>query len=58
MLDIATPSTSVKHADGLDSLNPSTNEAVRMGQEAMARKRRGWEDWMPLAKRCRSGARK
>jgi hypothetical protein len=34
--------------DGLSQLNPSS-EIVRLGQEAMARKRRAWEDWLAIA---------
>jgi len=37
-------------ADGLTQFNPSSvNETVRIGQEAMARKRRGWADWLAIA---------
>jgi hypothetical protein len=55
MLDIALPSTSVKHADGLNSLNPSISETVRIGQEAMARKRRGWADWIAIGEALQAG---
>ena len=55
MLDIATPSTSVKHADGLNCVNPSINETVRIGQEAMARKRRGWADWIAIGEALQVG---
>ena len=55
MLDIAPLSTCVKHADGLSCVNPSINEKVRVGQEAMARKRRGWADWMAIAEALQVG---
>ena len=55
MHDIATPSTSVKHPDGLNCVNPSTSETVRMGQEAMARKRRGWADWIAIGEALQVG---
>src|SRR4051794_24053124 len=48
MLDIAQPSTSVKHADGSCCHDPSISETVRLGQEALARKRRGWPDWIAI----------
>ena len=36
--------------DGLSQLNPSAvSEIVRLGQEAMARKRRAWDDWLAIA---------
>jgi hypothetical protein len=36
--------------DGLSQLNPlPVSEIIRLGQEAMARKRRGWEDWLAIA---------
>jgi hypothetical protein len=37
--------------DGLSQHNPSplVSEVVRLGQEAMARKRRVWEDWLAIA---------
>jgi hypothetical protein len=55
MLDIALPSTSVKHPDGLNCVNPSINEKVRIGQEAMARKRRGWADWIAIGEALQVG---
>ena len=50
MLDTAPPSTSVKPqtSDGLCCHNPSELK-VRLGQEAMARQRRRWEDFMIIA---------
>jgi hypothetical protein len=50
MLDIAPPSASVKPqiSDGLCCHNPSELK-VRLGQEAMARQRRRWEDFMIIA---------
>jgi hypothetical protein len=50
MLDIAPPSASVKPqiSDGLCCHNPSDLK-VRLGQEAMARQRRRWEDFMIIA---------
>jgi hypothetical protein len=50
MIDIATPSTSVKSqiSDGLCCHNPSELK-VRLGQEALARQRRRWEDFMIIA---------
>ncbi|MBR0698105.1 hypothetical protein [Bradyrhizobium lablabi] len=47
MPDIALASTSV-NPDGLCCHNPSELK-VRLGQEAMARLRRRWEDWMIIA---------
>jgi hypothetical protein len=36
--------------DGLSQHNPSAvSEIVRLGQEAMARKRRAWDDWLAIA---------
>ena len=57
MLDIATPSTSVKSqtGDGLNCVNPSINEKVRIGQEAMARKRRVWADWIAIGEALQVG---
>ena len=49
------PSSSVKHADGLSRLNPSINDKVRMGQEAMARKRRAWADWIAIGEALQVG---
>jgi hypothetical protein len=43
-------------ADGFSWLNPSpVSEVVRLGQEAMERKRRGWEDWLAIAKTLEAG---
>jgi hypothetical protein len=55
MLDIAPPSTTVTQADGLNCVNPSINEKVRVGQEAMARKRRGWADWIAIGEALQVG---
>ena len=42
--------------DGLCQHNPSPDlEIVRLGQEAMARKRRAWEDWVAIAKAIQIG---
>jgi hypothetical protein len=41
--------------DGLRQLNPSVSEVVRLGQEAMARKRRGWDDWLAIAEALQFG---
>src|SRR6516164_4069130 len=40
-----------KSADGLCEHNPSlsVSEVVRLGQEAMQRKRRSWDDWLLIA---------
>ena len=54
-IDIALPSTSVKTADGLNCVNPSVNEKVRVGQGAMARKRRGWADWIAIGEALQVG---
>ena len=41
--------------DGLRQLNSSpVSEVVRLGQEAMERKRRGWDDWLAIAKALES----
>lgn len=49
MHDIVTIPASVKHTDhGLSQDNP-TELKVRLGQEAMARQRRRWEDWLIIA---------
>jgi len=50
MLDIVPPSTTVKPqiSDGLCCHNPSGLK-VRLGQEAMARQRRRWDDFMIIA---------
>jgi hypothetical protein len=43
-------------ADGFSQLNPSpTSEVVRRGQEAMERKRRGWDDWLAIAEALEAG---
>ena len=43
-------------AAGFSQLNPSpVPEVVRLGQEAMERKRRGWEDWLAIAKALEAG---
>jgi len=43
-------------ADGLCQHNPSSvSEVVRLGREAMERKRRGWEDWLAIAKALQAG---
>jgi hypothetical protein len=55
MFDIAPHTTSVKHADGLNCVNPSVSEKVRMGQEAMARKRRGLADWIAIGEALQVG---
>jgi hypothetical protein len=57
-LDIALPSTSVKPTDdGLCQHNPSASddEVVRRGQEAWARQRRAFEDWMAIAEALQIG---
>lgn len=48
MIDIGLPSPSVKGTDGSGCHDPSISETVRMGREAMARKRRGWADWIAI----------
>ena len=40
--------------DGLNCVTPSISEKVRVGQEAMARKRRAWADWIAATTFCRS----
>jgi hypothetical protein len=43
-------------ADELSQLNSSLNsEIVRLGQEAMSRKRRGWDDWLLIAEALQVG---
>ena len=43
-------------ADGLTQFNPSSvNETVRIGQEAMARKRRAWADWLAIGEALQVG---
>jgi hypothetical protein len=43
-------------ADGFSQLNPlPISEVVRLGQEAMERKRRGWEDWLAIGKALEAG---
>ena len=54
MLDIALTSTGVKDPDGLSCDNPSELK-VRLGQEAMARQRRRWEDWIIIAEALEVG---
>jgi hypothetical protein len=56
MLDIAPASTGVKPqiSDGLCCHNPSELK-VRLGQEAMARQRRRWEDFMMIAEALHVG---
>ena len=41
--------------DGFSQLNPSLSNVVRLGQEAMARKRRGWDDWLLIAEALQAG---
>jgi hypothetical protein len=42
--------------DGLSQLKPSpVSDVVRLGQEAMARKRRAWEDWLAIAEALQAG---
>jgi hypothetical protein len=42
--------------DGFSQLNPSpVSEIVRLGQEAMARKRRAWADWLTIAAALQAG---
>jgi hypothetical protein len=44
--------------DGLSQLNPSpapVSDIVRRGQEAMERKRRGWDDWLAIAEALQAG---
>ena len=42
--------------DGFSQLNPSpVSEVIRLGQEAMARKRRGWDDWLLIAEALQAG---
>jgi hypothetical protein len=47
----------VEPADGLSQLNPlpAVSEIVRLGQEAMARKRRAYEDWLAIAEALQFG---
>ena len=41
---------------GLSQLNPSfVSDVVRLGQEAMTRKRRAWEDWLAIAEALEVG---
>jgi hypothetical protein len=46
-----------KPADGLCQHNPSpsVSEVVRLGQEAMQRKRRAWVDWLAIADALQEG---
>jgi hypothetical protein len=42
--------------DGLSQPNPSpVSEIIRLGQEAMARKRRAWDDWLAIAEALQAG---
>ena len=42
--------------DGFSQLNPSpVSEVVRLGQAAMARKRRAWDDWLAIAEALQVG---
>jgi hypothetical protein len=41
--------------NGFSQLNPSPSNVVRLGQEAMARKRRGWDDWLLIAEALQAG---
>jgi hypothetical protein len=42
--------------DGLCQHNPSpVSNVVRLGQEAMARKRRNWDDWLLIAEALQAG---
>jgi hypothetical protein len=42
--------------DGLCQHNPSpVSNVVRLGQEAMARKRRSWDDWLLIAEALQAG---
>ena len=34
--------------DGLTQVNPSPSETIRLGQAAMARQRRAWDDWIAI----------
>jgi hypothetical protein len=44
--------------DGFSQLNPSpVSEVIRLGQEAMARKRRGWDDWLLIAEALQAARR-
>jgi hypothetical protein len=47
------PTSDNKPDDGFSQLNPSPSDVVRLGQEAMARKRRGWDDWLLIAEALR-----
>jgi hypothetical protein len=43
-------------ADRFSQLNPlPLSDIVRLGQEAMERKRRGWEDWLAIAEALQEG---
>lgn len=59
MLDIVPPSTSVKSqiTDGL-CLHNSSELKVRLGQEATARQRRRWDEWIITAKALDFGGAK
>jgi len=42
--------------NGFSQLNPlPVSDVVRLGQEAMARKRRGWDDWLAIAEALEAG---
>jgi hypothetical protein len=41
--------------DGFSQLNSSPSDVVRLGQEAMQRKRRAWEDWLAIAEALQAG---
>jgi hypothetical protein len=48
--------SSIKRPDvGLTQVSPSISEKVRIGQEAMARQRRRWSDWMAIGEALQVG---
>jgi hypothetical protein len=49
------PTDESKPDDGFSQLNPSPSNVVRLGQEAMTRKRRGWDDWLLIAEALQAG---
>jgi hypothetical protein len=49
------PTDDDKPDDGFSQLNPSLSNVVRLGQVAMARKRRGWDDWLLIAEALQAG---
>jgi hypothetical protein len=50
------PTDDNKPDDGLCQHNPSpVSDVVRLGQEAMARKRRSWDDWLLIAEALQAG---